>query len=44
MKRIGPSPTFWKESCIAIDKMAAQEPAITEFVIAFNQLHSVAFS
>lgn len=33
--------TFWEKTTVAICQMLPQEPAVTEFVIAFNQFHAV---
>lgn len=35
--------TLGEETAVAIDQVFAQEPAIAEFVIAFNQLDTIAF-
>ena len=34
---------FRKESCVAVRKVAAQEPAIAKFIVAFDKLNFVTF-
>lgn len=37
-------PTFWEEPRLAIAQMPAQEPAISELIIALYELDSIAFA
>ncbi len=36
--------TFGEQSCVAIEQVTSEEPPVAEFVIALNQLNSVAFT
>jgi hypothetical protein len=38
----GCRPTLWKEATVPIDHVLAQVPAISEFVVALEQLYAVA--
>jgi hypothetical protein len=36
--------TFGEESCVAIEEVTPEKPAIAKFIVALNQLNSIAFT